>query len=513
MAFALVLAPRRGRLRGPAVPWPLKGPAGLFVAGFAVLATVGLSYTSRLQVSGDEPHYLLMAQSLWRDGDLDLRDNLARGEMQEYTPADIQPHWGSPRADGRPFPAHAVGLPALLAPVYAAGGRAACVLLLAALVAWLAVLSRTLAYRLTSDPQASLLAWAAVVGPPAAFYAFHIYTEGPSAFALAGALFLLGGASAGTPAAVTAALLAASLPWLHTKMILAAGALGVLALLRLRGRPLLTFVGVAAIGVAAYLLFFRWIYGSASPLAVYGGTLPADMAGRPSQAAVGLLLDRSFGLLPHAPVFILALAGVVPLLRRPWREVWPLVLVGAAVVLPVLDWRMWWGGQCPPGRFLVPLLPVAGVLIAARAARDGDGAGPRGLLHWRWPLLAWGFALLGLAVAEPGRLLLLNRAGRPTRLWAALSGAGDLGRYLPSLSRPDGAEARVAALWCGALLLLLVLDHLAAHRDRVDRAFRGLGLPLALALALGLGVDLWARTLDGRPPAQNPAEAHGAIGP
>ena len=50
-----------------------------------------------LRVSGDEPHYLLMAQSLWREGDLDLRDNYAREDWREYTPGPVPPHYGAPR--------------------------------------------------------------------------------------------------------------------------------------------------------------------------------------------------------------------------------------------------------------------------------------------------------------------------------------------------------------------------------------------------------------------------------
>ena len=41
----------------------------LFLASAAAYLAAGLWYASRLRVSGDEPHYLLMAQSLWREGD------------------------------------------------------------------------------------------------------------------------------------------------------------------------------------------------------------------------------------------------------------------------------------------------------------------------------------------------------------------------------------------------------------------------------------------------------------
>jgi hypothetical protein len=476
---------------GPQLRRHVSGPL-LFAVGFPFLAAIGLYYTGRLRVSGDEPHYLLMAQSLWRDGDLELRDNMARGETKEYTPADLRPHWGAPRADGRPFPAHGVGLPALLAPAYALGGRRACVLLLAALGAGLAVLSRALALRATGNEAASQLAWLVMLSPPATFYAFHIYTELPSAFAIAAALILLLKTPAPRPiAAVVAAAMVSALPWLHVKMLPVAAALGLIAVVRLRGRARLSFLGMAVLAALGYVAFFESVFGRPTPLAVYGGHLPPQVRGAPLRAAAGLLFDRSFGLLPHAPAFLLALAAVPLAVRRPLRETWPYALVLAAVLAPVLSWRMWWGGQCPPGRFLVPLLPILGILVALRAARDPQI--PRGLLRWRAALVALGFALVVFMTYDPGRLMLLNRRNRPTRLWVALSGEGNVGRYLPSLTHPDAAEARVAVLWLVALGLILLLDALSRTRPRVDRTFGGMGLPLAAFLLVGAGVDYWAR--------------------
>jgi hypothetical protein len=295
-----------------------------------------------------------------------------------------------------------------------------------------------------------------------------------------------------TPASAIGAAVAASLlPWLHVKMVPVAAVLGLIAVIRLEGRARLSFLAVAALAAVGYLAFFQSVYGHPTPLAVYGGALPPQVSGAPLRAAAGLLLDRSFGLLPHAPAFVLALAAVPLAMRRPLRETWPYALVLAAVLAPVLSWRMWWGGQCPPGRFLVPLVPLLASLVALRAARDPQA--PRGLLRWRGPLVAAGFAVVAFTIYDPGRLMLLNRRNRPTRLWAALSGEGDVGRYLPSLTHADGAEGRVAVLWLVALGLLLLLDALSRSRAWADRVFGGIGLPLALFLLVGAGVDYWAR--------------------
>jgi len=491
LAVTMVLARllrRRGGLRAAS-----PGVWLLSVGAFSLLAGVGIHYVGGVPASGDEPHYLLMAQSLWRERDLDLLDNLARGDYHEYVPGQLSPHWGAPRADGRPFPAHSPGLPVLLAPAYALGGRRACVLLLAALATLLGLEVRALARLLLGGARSALLAWTAALGPPVFFYAFHVYTEVPSALALVFALRTLL-SSPQVAGAIAAAVATAVLPWLHLKMAPAAAALAIVAATRLRGRALLAFACVATAAAAGFLAYQQSIYGSASPLSTYGGGVPPDNLASPLRAAAGLLLDRSFGLLPHAPIYLLALSGFPALAARRLgrKEALAVVVVVTGVLLPILTWRMWWGGQCPPGRFLVPLVPFLALAVAAR----GDGA-VRGLDRWRWTLLGMGLALALFMAAQPANLLMLNRGGRGTRVWAALSGDVPVGRYLPSLVVGDSAELRVAAVWGAAIALLLSLDRAARRSARVDGWFRGLGLPLVLALAVGLLIDRWARPGEG----------------
>jgi hypothetical protein len=489
------------------------GPRVLFAVAAVFYVVAGLWYTSRLRVSGDEPHYLVMARSLWREGDLDLRDNYEREDWRQDTPGPVRPHYGASRRDGRPFPAHSPGLPLLLAPVDALAGRAGCVVVLSLLAAWLTVEVRALARRYASpssegaprlgaageesaqDSRAmpGMVAWLCALGPPVAPYAFHIYTEVPSALALAVAFARLTPA-ASMSAATGAAVAASALPWLHVKMAPAAVALGIVGWVRLRGRPRLAFLTVSAAMAAAYLAYYFTIFGRATPLALYGG-VPADASGSPLLAAVGLLFDRAYGLLPHAPAFVVAIVGLRILVRGLRSEAWPLLLVAGAVLLPVLPWRMWWGGQCPPGRFLVPLVPRLAVALAAAARPPA-----RGLTRWLPALTTFGFGLFLFAILDPGRLLLVNRANLPPRLWAALDGARPLERYLPALARADPFELRVAVVWLAALALVLVLDAAARQTDRADRWFRGFALPVVVFVGIGLAVDYWARDAEPTPP-------------
>jgi hypothetical protein len=457
-------------------------PAWLLLASAGVLyAGTGLRHASGLQVSGDEPHYLVMAQSLWRDHDLDLRDEYEGEEWAEFVPGPLRPHWGAARADGRPFPAHSPGLALLLAPAYAALGREGCVLLMALVAAAAALVCRQLALRLTRNAEAALSAWLTVVGPPLFFYSFHLYTEAPSALAAGGSLLLLLGPP-GLAAAVVAALAAAALPWLHVKMLPAAAVLGLVALVRLRGRALVAFLLVAAAAAAAFVGYYWAVFGVASPLALYGG-VPADARVLSWRSLAGLFLDRSFGLLPMAPAFLLALAGLPMVLWR--REAWPHALVGLAVLAPLLSWRMWWGGQCPPARFLVPMLPFLAVALALRLARSRTG-----LARW-WPgLLVTGVVLSAVAVAEPAARVLLNRGNRPTRLWVALSDGVPIGDYLPTLTHASERDARLALVWLAALGVLLVFDRLAERRPRLDAVCSSFAVAVVGVLLMGAAIDL-----------------------
>jgi hypothetical protein len=471
----------------------------LLLATAALCADVGLRHAAGLQVSGDEPHYLVMAQSLWRDHDLDLQNEYDGEAWAEFVPGPLRPHWGARRADGRPFPAHSPGLPLLLAPAYAALGREGCVLLMALIAAAAALVCRRLARQLTGNEAAATVAFVAAAGPPLFFYSFHLYTEAPSALAAGGSLALLLGMP-GAWGAALAALCAAALPWLHVKMIPAAAVLGLIALVRLRGRALGMFLAVAGASAVAFLVYYTSVFGLASPLALYGG-IPDDVQVFTWRALPGLLLDRSYGLLEVAPVFLLALAGLPDVARR--REAWPHALVALAVLAPLLSWRMWWGGQCPPARFLVPMVPFLAAALALRLARSSTG-----LARWWRGLFLTGAVLCAVALADPAARVLLNRGNRPTRLWAALSGGVPIADYLPTLTHASEREARLALLWIGALLLLLVLDRQAQTRPRLDRLFSSFAAAVTAGMLLGVAIDVTV----GPPPVARPLSAPESTG-
>ena len=80
----------------------------------------------------------------------------------------------------------------------------------------------------------------------------------------------------------------------------------------------------------------------------------------------GVLLDQTFGILPVAPVFLLAIAGLGLGVRLfPARAAQ--VLIPAAIyigLLAVLRWFQWYGGFASPGRYLAMCLPFAALFMA-----------------------------------------------------------------------------------------------------------------------------------------------------
>lgn len=198
-----------------------------------------------LYPAGDEPHYLVIAQSLWRDGDLRIENNHARGDYREYLPMPLDPHYLTRGVDGEIYSIHPVGMPVLMAPVYAFGGYR---LVVAAFVAMAAIAS-ALAWRRafeTSGAGPATFAVAAVVATaPFLFNAFAIYPEIPAALVVMLLLDLLWRAHPPRAAEDTplpwarrgrwlaAGALAGTLPWLSTKYAPMSAALVMLAIGRI----------------------------------------------------------------------------------------------------------------------------------------------------------------------------------------------------------------------------------------------------------------------------------------
>ena len=286
----------------------------------AYAATLGLDAFGESDYGGDEPHYLLAAQSIVEDGDLDVNNQYAARGYSRFYPYALDAH-GS-ETEGRLHEPHGAAFPLLISPAYAIGGARGVELFLAAIAALAVALGYLLALRAVPDPWALGAALAVGLSPPFIAYGTAVYPELTAGAALAGAALLalrLDDRISRRGAFACFALLG-TLPWLGTKFVPAGIVVGIVAarsLLRARRRTLaLGSVELAAFSVALYVATNQALYGGPTP---YSADVPGESAtdadspggyaGR-AYRVVALLIDREYGLLRWAPVFLLAFGGL-----------------------------------------------------------------------------------------------------------------------------------------------------------------------------------------------------------
>jgi hypothetical protein len=371
----------------PAIPHvPARGAGGavLPVLAAAIIFSAAAWGASPVLPGGDEPHYLVITQSLLYDRDLAIENNHRRGDYRAYFFGDLAPDSIRPGRDGRIYSIHAPGVAAIVLPAFALGGYYAVVVFLVLTAAAASGLAWWLAWRVSGSRAAAWFGWATIVSAaPFVLETFTIYPDGLGAAAvLTGFWALLRAAwEQKDPAArrwwpwFLHGLVLALLPWMHTRFAVLAGMLGGLVLVRIARVPdplakASAFLAAPAVSALAWLFFFTVIYGAPDPSAPYGGRVGNSFAFLPNGLG-GILFDQGFGLFATAPALAAAFVGF-PRTRRLALE-W--ILVAAPYVLSVTTFAMWWAGSSGPARFLVPLLlPLAIPAACAWTALTSRGA-------------------------------------------------------------------------------------------------------------------------------------------
>ena len=178
VAGALVaIADPRVSLRGPGRrPALLPGVLAAVVFGLAAVQV------SPSLPGGDEPHYLVITQSLLYDRDLRIENNHQRGDYRAYFAGDLAPHSVRRGQNGEIYSIHAPGVPAVVAPAFAIGGYPGVVVFLILLSAAGCALAWWLAWRVTGSVAAAWFGWAAVtLAAPFLLESFTVFPDGPGA--------------------------------------------------------------------------------------------------------------------------------------------------------------------------------------------------------------------------------------------------------------------------------------------------------------------------------------------
>jgi hypothetical protein len=452
--------------------------AAVLGAGLVVYAGLGVYTAWVTPIYGDEPHYLIISESLRRDGDIQIENNHARGDYRSFFDAELRPDYLQRGRDGTIYSIHAPGLPALLVPAYAIAGRLGAVAFIGLIAALAALAVFDLAEHVAGRA-AAVLTWAAVcLTIPFVPHAWSIFPEMPGALLVAwGALWLWRDDDAAGPAlwGLRGAALAL-LPWLHTKFIVILAVFSVGLGLRLMRRPArLVAVGLPiAVSCAVWLLSFYVMYGTWSPEAPYGAYARTYVLSRYiPHGLLGLLFDQKFGLLVYSPIYLFALPGAWTAVRVSGARLPAAVLLTslAAFLGSTARLYMFWGGSSAPARFLVPVLPCLAPFVALAIARC-TAAPARALLGVCFTI---GLGATAVAVSLPRQLLFYSDAHGRARLLEWWQGAAPLALVAPTFTEPDWqTQLPVLGLWLGAATLS-VLATAAAWRTLKARRDSGSG--------------------------------------
>lgn len=405
----------RGRVLGWAKRLPLLFPVVLYVGVVAHWKTLA-------PVFGDEPHYLIIADSILRDADLQVVNNYDLEDRQRAFIGPTERH-----SQHFEYSVHNPALAFLIAPAFALGGAMGAKYLLALLCGLFPVLFFAIGRKRLGEGRSVLVAVALGCSMPFLTGAGQIFPDLPSGLLLLSLITLLGEGLDGARTTLRAVVFnvgLALLPWVHMKL----SAPMVVLLLgwaisnwragtSLRDRTRLVWPAVLPmISTVALLLYNRHAFHEWE-----GPYAPNSQTHEPLQALMiflGLLFDQAQGQFFQNPLLWPAFFGVPLLIRQRPRFALLLGALFFSLTVPNAMHSNWFGGYCFAGRFSWSSIALWVFPLIAALERVLVG-------RW-WPLVPWAvtgltfqFVLSRVWFDAPGRLYawgLAPAARRPVLL-------------------------------------------------------------------------------------------------
>ncbi len=431
---------------------------------FLVQGILGLGLAfPRLGLTGDEPHYLLLTESIILDHDLDVANNYrapsALLQRIGVYPRDIH---GRTRPDSTAvYSFHMPALALLQAPAYIlshvlhARNALWFRLTMVLITLWVTVECFRLLLMWTRSPPRAFLGTAVLTWTvPVGFYAHHLYPEVVVLGILLRALRIWAVSEAGRWQWPIMGFAIGTLPFWGVKYLGIIAAWGLLGCARLwhnrtMRRNTLHFLTSIAVGCALFFLFLYRVYGTIDPQKVYTERsllheiLPADhpetgtlhhlwmRAQIMGTSTLNYLLDQRDGLLLYSPIYLLGLIGGVGGWRLNRRNVLPgaVILVAHIGIYSLGGARI---GFSPPGRPFAPvaIIPILWLVANRLPVHRSWGRTLAEVLGLYSVLMPWYMAAEPHSIYQSTAWYVTQRAGRTFERLSHL--LGYLPNFLPS---------------------------------------------------------------------------------
>jgi hypothetical protein len=449
--------------------WPIVVVMVALTAWYAAFA-VERYRTSHMY--GDEPEYFLAGQSVWHDGDLDLRNQFLHPDHHAF-PGPL-----TFKVDPSGGPAPANFLPSegvvLIEPADEVGGVLAVYLLFALMNLASLYLLYVVLRRWFGELVSALTIGIVGLSVPLAWFAASVWTEVPALLILSASLALAPRIGTSRAAAAGVAVMLAALPWLHQKYFTLAFFTAVALLLPAAQRRLWPIVlagpiaGFAGTVILSFAMRDRWNFTISGTTEDVSSAFNGSLA-RFLRQPVAWFFDQTRGSLPLAPVWILAGVGLVYLLLfRPGRRLLALLAIAFVPFFVVYFWGPFLAGDSPPGRETLPAIPALAILMAAGLHAV------RGRLATAITAILAGLSVAAATIApfHLGFDIMFNNVGRPKLLDSIATARFTPADLWPRMTAAPGAWSFSTLLMTGIAVVAVAVVVLQASRAAAVRGGR-----------------------------------------
>ncbi len=432
----------------------------LFVSGYI--------YERQSHPQGDEPHYLIISQTMQLYHSIDVMQDYTHGDYRAFYPVHIDPHV-SPNARGEPMPLHSIGGPFLWLIPFMLLGRLG-VIFFISLLTLLAVLNIYLFLMEMEIRQnyAFFVSLAFALGSPLYVYAHLTFIEPIATFICIYVVRVLFQKELRIRDLIGSSLALGVLPWIHIRFALIEVVLFAFLLFRLYQengfKNIKRYVSYLLPVAALFLLFelynlIFWGTLNPAPNQANAGQVPFQYL--PFFGIAGTFMDQEFGLFTNFPIFVFALPGILLALKKKYLSLHILLLLlFVPYILTFTTFRLWSGGWTPPVRFLVVLTPTLSFYMA-RALQQAHSK----LLNGLFALCTIFAFICGMGYIGAQKFGFNGGSGTNLAMLHVQNILHiPITSYVPSLYRAH--QLRLFALWLAAIVCITGITYLLGRNNK-----------------------------------------------
>ncbi len=324
---------------------------------------------------GDEPHYLVISQTLLKYHSLDVTLDYTHRDYYAFYPSHLNPHL-SPNVYGQLLPLHNIGGPVLWLIPFALFGRLGAMWFMS-LVSVLIILNiyKLLLTMHIRHSSAFLVSLAYAIASPLFIYSHLNFIEPIGALLCIYVFRKVLQETVSVSDVFISSVCLGILPWVHARFVLLEMILFFALLFKIYQQNkdkhwkyyLWYLLPVMALFVFIEVYSYK-VWGTLNPAINILNDIGAHYkspAVLPFAGLLGIAFDQNYGLLVNFPLFIFLFIGVVLALKKKFL-VYNLLILAVSIPYIILftSFSSWFGGSSPPARFLVVLLPLWAFYLA-----------------------------------------------------------------------------------------------------------------------------------------------------